>query len=214
MRNATSLITHLVATHPLPPAANALYEMILAGNGLFLRGHRNQLEVLFPIATHESEGLPYLETQITPFVPRIPATLLTDMLRDARAHWNSPDGPLESLFHFSYDAEWHLAIPDQLRTAVSVQPRDLDHCPSYQSCLVEIHSHHHMSARFSQVDDEDETGFRIYGVCGNFHRQPQITFRVGLYGHFYPIPASLIADLPPDLQDTYLLNQHTRAYAE
>ncbi|MCX5727709.1 MAG: hypothetical protein NTZ28_02515 [Nitrospirae bacterium] len=138
MRNATSLITHLVATLPLPPAANALYEMILAGNGLFLRGHRNQLEVLFPIATHEIEGLPYLETQITPLVPRIPATLLTDMLRDARAYWNSPDG----------------------------------------------------------------------------HRQPQITFRVGLYGHFYPIPASLIADLPPDLQDTYLLNQHTRAYAE
>ena len=63
------------------------------------------------------------------------------------------------------------------------------------------------------MDNEDETGFRIYGVCGNFHRQPAITFRVGLYGHFYQIPASLIVELPPELKDTYLPNIHTHAQA-
>ena len=213
MQNTTSFITHLVATNPLPPAASALYEIILAGNGIFLRAHRDQLDVLFPIVTHVIEGLPHLDTQITPLVPYIPATLITDMLKEAHKAWNAPDGPLESLFHFCYDTMWHLAIPDQIRTALSVQPRDLDQCPSYQSCLVEIHSHHSMSAQFSQMDDQDETGFRIYGVCGNFHQRPQITFRVGLYGHFYPIPASLIAELPPNLQDTYLLTTHTRAHA-
>ena len=204
---ATPLVRHLFASLPLPPPANALYEMILAGNGLFLRGHRHQLDVLFPLLTTETQGLPNLTPQITPHIPHISATLMTHMLDEAYNAWHAPDGPLESLFHFSYD----LDIPDQVRTAVSVHPRDLDQCPSYQSCLVEIHSHHTMAAWFSQMDDAEETGFRIYGVCGNFHRQPEITFRIGLYGHFYAIPASLITELPPGLQDTYLHNTHPRA---
>ena len=213
MMTTNPFVKHLFATTPLAPPANALYEMILAGNGLFLRGHRDQLDVLFPILTRELWGLPRLDTLITPLVPRIPAALMTDMLKEAHEAWTTPDEPQESLFHFSYETQWRLDIPDQVRTAVSVHPRDLDHCPSYQSCLVEIHSHHCMAARFSQMDNEDETGFRFYGVCGNFHRQPAITFRVGLYGHFYPIPASLIVELPPDLKDTYLPNIHTHAQA-
>lgn len=92
MQNTTSFITHLVATNPLPPAASALYEIILAGNGIFLRAHRDQLDVLFPIVTHVIEGLPHLDTQITPLVPSIPATLITDMLKEAHKAWNAPDG--------------------------------------------------------------------------------------------------------------------------
>jgi PRTRC genetic system protein A len=206
----TPFVTQLLASLPLPPPANALYEMILAGNGLFLRGHRHQLDVLFPILTTATQGLPALTPQITPHIPCIPSTLMTHMLDEAFTAWHAPDEPLESLFHFSYDTQWHLDIPDQVRTAVSVHPRDRDHCPSYQTCLVEIHSHHTMAAQFSHMDDDEETGFRIYGVCGNFHRQPQITFRIGLYGHFYAIPASLITELPPGLQDTFLLNTHPR----
>jgi PRTRC genetic system protein A len=208
---ATSFVKHLIATNPLPMPARVLYEMILAGNGLFLRGHRDQLDVIFPVLTYAVPGIPQLDADMRPRVPSIPAALMTEMLSEARAAWTAPNGPYESLFHFSYDNAWRLAIPDQVRTAMSVHPRDLDQCPSYQSCLVEIHSHHSMAAQFSQMDDEDETGFRIYGVCGNFDRQPHITFRVGLYGHFYPIHAALIAELPPDLQDTHPLTQHTRA---
>ncbi|MBK8277248.1 MAG: hypothetical protein IPK92_15880 [Nitrospira sp.] len=28
-------------------------------------------------------------------------------------------------------------------------------------------------------------------------------FGIGLYGHFYPIPASLIVELPPQISDSY-----------
>ncbi|HMZ56136.1 MAG TPA: hypothetical protein PKL10_15290, partial [Nitrospira sp.] len=56
----------------------------------------------------------------------------------------------------------------------------------------------------SAVDNEDETGFRIYGVCGWLTTRPSITFRVGVYGHFFLIPAHCIAELPPMLQDTYI----------
>jgi hypothetical protein len=58
---------------------------------------------------------------------------------------------------------------------------------------------------FSRTDDRDETGFRIYAVIGdiNFHSNvpPSIRVRVGVYGHFWPIPAASIFNLPSFLRD-------------
>lgn len=201
------LIHTLLATNPLPPPLPVMYERILAGNGLFLRAQRDQLRVLFPIETGTVPELPLLTPEIAPTVPLIPKHLMDTLWNEAQQAWRSPEGPLESLFHFTYTTDWQLAIPEQVRTAVSVHPKDLDHCPSYATCLVEIHSHHEMSAKFSQMDNADETGFRIYGVCGNFNHHPHITFRVGLYGHYYPIPASLIVELPPQITDSYTLRR-------
>ena len=192
-----------IACTPLPPFGPYLYEVILASNGIFLRAHRDQLQVLFPITHKGDHRIPALETAITLLVPVIPHTLMTAMLKEAMTAWKAPQGPYESLFHFTYREHWHLDIPDQIRTATSVTPRDPANCPSYTSCLVEIHSHHEMAPFFSAGDNRDETGFRIYGVCGDFHQRPRITFRIGVYGHYYDIPASLICDLPPDLHDTY-----------
>jgi hypothetical protein len=196
-------VRHTIATDPLPPFPPALYEYVFAGNGIFLRAHRQGLSVLFPVLPYPIAGLPLLTPRLEPTVPLIPQHLMEQMLAEAFEAWRSPTGPLESLYHFTFDQDWSLAIPDQVRTAVSVQPTDTEHCPSYQTCLVEIHSHHEMRPQFSSMDDEDETGFRIYGVCGSFKKRPSITFRIGLYGHFVPIPASLIAELPPGLHDTY-----------
>jgi hypothetical protein len=202
-----AFIKDLIATDPLPAPSSVLYERIVAGNGLFLRGHRQQLDVLFPIAEHTIPGLPSLHPSIQPSPPPIPADLITQVLVEAYTAWTWPGGPFESLFHFTYTDTWQLDIPDQVQTATSVRPKDVDHCPSYQTCLVEIHSHHQMEAYFSSIDNEDETGFRIYGVCGNFRGRPRFTFRVGLYGHFHLIPAALIAALPEGVDDTYLLKR-------
>lgn len=196
-------VQHTIATDPLPQCPAALYEYVLAGNGIFLRGQREGLSVRFPLLSYPILGIPSLTPQIELTVPRIPQTLIEQMLGEAFDAWQAPSGPLESLFHFTCDETWMLTIPEQIRTAVSVQPADPEHCPSYQSCLVEIHSHHEMRPEFSATDDEDETGFRIYGVCGSFRKRPSISFRVGLYGQFFPTPASLIVELPPDLHDTY-----------
>lgn len=197
------LVPTFLATDPLPPPRASLYEQILAGNGLFLRGHRDHLEVLFPITETHYPNCPSLTPTITLHIPRIPQALITAMMTEARAAWTHPDGPLESLFHFTYRNDWRLDIPDQHRQYASVIPTDPQNCPSYNSCLVEIHSHHELAPRFSRADDADETGFRIFGVCGNFATQPQITFRIGLYGHYWSIPASRICQLPADLHDTY-----------
>ena len=196
-------VRHTIATEPLPPFRSALFEYVFAGNGIFLRAQREGLGVLFPLLHYPIAGLPILTPQVDPGVPPIPEFLMTAMLAEAFNAWHTPTGPLESLFHFTFDRTWSLTLPEQVRTAVSVQPTDPANCPSYHSCLVEIHSHHEMGPQFSSMDDDDETGFRIYGVCGSFRKRPAISFRIGLYGHFFPIPARLIAELPPGLHDTY-----------
>lgn len=196
-------IKTLIATDPLPPPSATLYEQIMAGNGLFLRAQRNQLNVLFPMSDAAHPNCPALTPSITLETPRIPEALIAAMMTEAKAAWRHPAGPLESLFHFTYNHAWQLDIPEQHRQYASVIPAHPSNCPSYNTCLVEIHSHHEMEARFSRADDKDETGFRIYGVCGNFAKDPHITFRVGLYGHYWAIPATLICELPTGLHDTY-----------
>ena len=38
------------------------------------------------------------------------------------------------------------------------------------------------------TDDEDEQGFRIYGVVGRTGEyRPELALRVGVYGHFAPV---------------------------
>jgi len=129
--------------------------------------------------------------------------MMTDLLAHAHTAWNDPSGPKEALFHCGYDTAWSLSIPEQIRTAVSVRCTD-PFPPSSANCLVEIHSHHEMPPLFSSTDDQDETGFRIFGVLGHFGHTPQILFRIGIYGHFFYIPADTVTDLPPGLQDGLL----------
>ena len=204
MTTASPFINHHIASGPLPASNSTLYDYILAGNGVFIRGKRRELSVLFPVVEHPIAGLPPIASSLTLTIPRIPQRLIQEMIEEALGACAEPTGPLESLFHFEHDTDWHMTIPDQIRAPLSVQPTTPERCPSYERAIVEIHSHHTMAPQFSAVDNEDETGFRIYGVCGWLTTRPSITFRVGLYGHFFLIPAHCIAELPPMLQDTYI----------
>jgi hypothetical protein len=58
-----------------------------------------------------------------------------------------------------------------------------------------------MPPDFSETDDKDESGFRLYGVIGNLHQAPKIRLRVGCYGYFWEIPASWALKLPRGLMD-------------
>jgi len=46
------------------------------------------------------------------------------------------------------------------------------------------------------TDNEDEQGFRIYGVIGNMTRRPQVRLRVGIYGYFYELDFEDVFDGP------------------
>ena len=59
--------------------------------------------------------------------------------------------------------------------------------------VAEFHSHGSSRAFFSATDDRDEQGFRIYGVVGRLDTdRPELSLRVGVYGHFAPVEWSQV----------------------
>lgn len=198
-----SLITyHVATTHPTQPPSR-VFEYWFAQNGVFAHAQRPGLHVLLPISVHTQpiKGL----VALTPFVklrPRVPEMLMQRMLTLA-----NHELPNEVLFHLVLrNDQWQLITPEQIQSPQSCTPALTELGSSTQSALIEIHSHGTMPAYFSQTDDQDEcNGFRIYGVLGKLHSyNPELLLRVGLFGHAYTIPASLIFTSFDGVQD---LNQ-------
>ena len=199
-------INHIFATsQELPPPGPYLYEYVVAGNGVFVRARRAGLEAMIPV----SKGSPIkgLES-VTPYA-RLQSKVPEILVRKALL-WSVQALPKEVLFWFGLDSErntWTICRPKQYQTRTSVKPVD-PYEPFGSQALIDLHSHNTMTPFFSARDDQDETGFRIYAVIGsiNIHADvpPAIQVRVGIYGHFWSIPAAQVFNLPSFLQDASL----------
>jgi PRTRC genetic system protein A len=194
------LVQHLIVQDDgkLPPIADCLYAYIMAGNGIFLYAKRNDLEVLIPISRASIAGLPPLE----PFVnmPRVAATLMQHVLKASKENL-----PNEILFWFNFDHDrqvWNLDAPLQICRPASVLPVDKNDPLGIQA-LIDLHSHAVMDPFFSSTDNKDEQGFRIFAVIGKVNEEPLILVRVGVYGNYWNIPASMIFELPAEIRDAY-----------
>jgi hypothetical protein len=190
---------HLVAGRE-GGARGVLANYVLSGNGLFIRAERRGLKVSFPLFEYEVRGLPELSPSFEMSYPRVRRALVAEMLSvSARAGALG----LENLFHFTLEGDdgWELHDPPQSRTGTSCRPREDGPGSTYERAFIEAHSHHAMRCYFSRMDDRDETGFRLYAVVGDIPRAPKIRVRVGVYGHFWQIPAAWIFDLPDELED-------------
>ena len=206
------LVDYVAATAwPLPPIQAAMYEYVVASNGVFVRGQRTGLRVMLPVIASPPTPLRGL-VPVEPFVqidhPRIPAELVDEMLEAALAAKDDDLKPVEVLFHLSWDASGaRLAMPPQERGVAFV--RLIGPTPSYETAVVEVHSHHGMAACFSSTDDADETGFRVFGVLGEIYTQPTLRVRVGLYGHYWEIPATWVFQLPHRVTDAHTRHHGT-----
>jgi PRTRC genetic system protein A len=190
------LVHHLVvnADGSIPETPNSLYAYILAGNGVFVYARRPGLEALIPVSTCKIAGLPELTPQV--HIARcVPATLLEDALRFCKQVF-----PNEALFWFNRSDEWSINLPDQQTTNASAMPCDR-HDKAGTSALIDLHSHGRFSPFFSLTDDQDEVGFRIYAVIGNVEKVPRISVRVGVYSHYFKVPASTVFELPDGILD-------------
>lgn len=201
----TGLIGYQILTDGVPPPLTApLYEYLLAGNGIFVRGQRTGLEACIPVAHAAVRGLPPTSGAATLTVPRVPVGALTRMLdlaRGAKRH----GAPIEILFHLEWQAacaRWRLHLPPQAGSAGRVAPTDTGPDSSYAHALIEVHSHHAMEAFWSGTDDADErSGFRLYGVLGMIFTRPVLRLRVGMHGYFLEIPAGQVFDLPAAISE-------------
>lgn len=192
------LVQHLVVDTDgsLPQIPNCLYAYIMAGNGVFVYAKRPGLEVLIPVSTCKIAGLPALTPHVNT-AKRVSAFLLADVVHVCKQVF-----PNETLFWFNWDDEWSIHIPEQQTTKASIVPCDR-HDEAGTSALIDLHSHARFSPFFSPTDNEDETGFRIYTVIGNVDKTPTMSVRVGVYSHYFNIPASTVFDLPDGIQDIY-----------
>lgn len=196
---------------PLPPIEASLYEYVLAGNGLFVRGERRELSVLLPVATFEVRGLAALEPHIELRVPRVPQSVLLTCLDQARRARDSHGFLIESLYHLWVDetGNWHMEIPEQAQEWARVQPLDDSPSSSYARALLELHSHAELAPQFSSADDGDEIGFRLYAVLGHISKVPKLKVRVGLYGYRWELHAREIFDLPDEIRDAKEIEEAT-----
>lgn len=194
------LVQHLIVQDDgtLPPIQECLYVYIMAGNGVFLYAKREDLEVLIPISRATIAGLPPLAPFLN--IPRVPAILMREILHESKEIL-----PNEILFWFNFDRDrqdWNVVAPRQICRPSSVFPVDKSD-PHGTKALIDVHSHALIEPFFSRTDNKDEQGFRIYAVIGRVKGRPGICVRVGVYGNYWNIPASLIFELPEEIRDIY-----------
>jgi PRTRC genetic system protein A len=194
------LVQHLMVQDDgnLPLIPDCLYAYIMAGNGVFLYAKRENLEVLIPISSATIAGLLPLE----PFVntPRVPAILMHDILQESKEIL-----PNEILFWFNFDRDrqdWNVDAPRQICRPSSVFPVEKSD-PLGIKALIDLHSHALMEPFFSRADNKDEQGFRVFAVLGKVNERTEIRVRVGVYGNYWNIPASMIFELPGEIRDAY-----------
>lgn len=206
---------------PLPPIEASLYEYVMAGNGIFVRGARRELQTQFCIQPFTVRGLAQLAPTLEMKGPRVPCEIIHEMLRRARQARDEEGQPCEIVFHLELDESlvWRCQVPSQWQSAMRTKPIDDSPESSYARACIEVHSHVDAGttmarcakqqrimgvpayASFSQTDDEDEQGFRVYAVLGSVSTRPVIRVRVGLYGYRQDIPANWVFDLPPGIGD-------------
>lgn len=219
------LVDHHFAVPGLPPPevdARQLVDYLVGANGTFARSRRPGLAACVPVTFNLSpvRGLAEVESYVRFGLPRVPASLVAQMLTISRGVCGP--GPAEALFHLrhgeeviatcarlaaavAHDGGWLLEFPEQRpkrepgREADSVEAVG----PAPDGTIIEVHSHHSMRAEFSPEDNEDEGGlkFRVFAVLGTIFERPTIRARVGVCGHFYELPAATFFELPEGLTD-------------
>ena len=180
---------HIYRGEPIPLADGRPYDYLLAGNGLFIRAETRFWHAAIPVAPCRVRGLPNLSTRFILKQPRLPNSLLYEVVRHAQQQRDRRGELQESLYRFRCEAT-------RLRVVRPAQTASRSHVTTASDrpveTILELHSHGALPAFWSAADDRDEQGACIYGVIGRLDAQPELRLRLGLYGYWLPLT---LADL-------------------
>ena len=169
-----------LVNHPagLAGAHGIGYDYVLGSGGLYVQSESAHLTARAQVASCEVRGLAPVTEKVELAHGPIPSRLFEFGLR-----WFQDDPGTERFFAVRWDGRaYRLVVPEQEGTASS-----LTYTPP-AGVVAEFHSHGSSRAFFSKTDDGDEQGFRIYGVVGRLDDPlPELSLRVGVYGHFAPV---------------------------
>ena len=168
------------------------YDYVLGAGGVYVQAQSAHLLARAPVAPCSVRGLAPVTEKFQLTHGPIPAYLFALGLR-----WFQETPDTERFFAVGWDGEaYRPVVPEQEGTASSLTYRP----PA--GVVAEFHSHGRGRAFFSKADDRDEQGFRIYGVVGRLDTPlPELSLRVGVYGHFAPLCWSQVfGGLAPDVE--------------
>lgn len=196
------LVGHRIAERQNEAIEVALFEYLLAGNGLFVRAKRREFSVTLPLCTEKVSGLPNASTGIVWNKPKVPAALWQAILHHSR---NTPSAASfkEEVYLIYWDnvlSRWQWRPSGRERSWASTLADDS--LAEYAECCIELHTHPPGALNFSGADDRDELGkFRIFAILIDAGGKPKIRFRCGVYDHLIPIPAAWVGEMPDELVD-------------
>ena len=164
------------------------YDYVLGSGGLYVQSESAHLTARVLIAPAWVRGLASVSEKLELAHGLIPAHVF-----ELGLGWMLGAPGTERFFAVAWEGDaYRLVVPPQEGTASSL---------TYEppaGMVAEFHSHGKHSAFFSATDDRDEQGFRVYGVVGRLDTPtPELTLRVGIYGHFAPLHWSQVFDGPP-----------------
>ena len=169
------------------------YDYVLGAGGVYVQSESAHLTARVMVAPCEVRGLAPVAEKVELTHGPIPARLFELGLR-----WFQDDPDTERFFAVRWDGRaYRLVVPPQAGDRHVASPT----VPP-AGVVAEFHSHGSSRAFFSATDDRDEQGFRIYGVAGRLDApQPELSLRVGVYGHFVPVDWPQVFDGPhPNLR--------------
>ena len=163
------------------------HDYVLGSGGLYVQSQSAHLTARVLVAACKVRGLAPVAEKVELTHGPIPAGLF-----ELGLGWFMDDPDTERFFAVRWDGRaYRLVVPPQLGTTTS-----LAYAPP-AGVVAEFHSHGASRAFFSKTDDRDEQGFRIYGVIGHLDSdRPELSLRVGVYGHFAPVEWSRVFDGP------------------
>lgn len=186
---------HTVHGQTVPPISGLAYDYLFAGDGVYINAASSLLEARIPVEALLIRGLQPIGSQCRLVHGRIPGYLWDAIMLRVDA---AQSGSHEVLVAVAWNAErgYHLVDPDQQQGAWSVEYTPAD------GWILELHSHRHLRAHPSSIDNHDEQRLRLYGVVGKVDEPvPQVSLRCGAYGYFLPVPWVSVFDGNPDAVD-------------
>ena len=168
------------------------YDYVLGSGGVYVQSESAHLVARVLVAPCQVRGLAPVAEKVTLVHGPIPAQLF-----ELGLGWFLAEPETERFFAVRWDGcAYRLVVPEQAGTATSLSYR-----PPL-GVVAEFHSHGSLPAFFSATDDRDEQGFRVYGVAGRLDTtRPELSLRVGVYGHFAPLVWSQVFDEPDPIRN-------------
>ena len=161
------------------------YDYVLGSGGVYVQSESANLTARVLVAPAGVRGLAPVTEKLALTHGPIPVHVF-----ELGLDWMLAAPATERFFAIRWDGDaYRLVVPPQEGTGSS-----LSYQPS-SGVIAEFHSHASHRAFFSATDDRDEQGFRVYGVVGPLYDPlPELTLRVGIYGHFAPLSWSQVFD--------------------